>query len=191
VVAGLEVGLSVILTATGFRLGFEDDGAVGLDGREGAGFDLGFGDHVDVGCDGGGAGGVEIGDGSAVGDDLDLVEAVAVDRIGAGVLAEASLFAVIRAGEVACVGSAGDEVEELDGAAAFDVEVLDLFVGDGVGLLAGSGGSDVAAFAGYGDGLIASGDGEGEAAEVELVVDVDGDGVFARGLKPVAETKMS
>ena len=37
---------------------------------------------------------------------------------------------------------------------------------DGVGLLAGGGGGDVAAFAGDGDRLVSGGDGEGEAAEV-------------------------
>ena len=127
------------LIAAGFGLGVEDDGPVGLHGGERAGLDLRLGDHVDVGRYRGCAGSVEVGDGRSVGDDLHLVEAVAVDRIGAGVLAEASLLAVVGAGEVTGVRGAGDQVQQLDGAAALDVQVLDLLVGQGVGLLAGGG----------------------------------------------------
>ena len=180
-VAGGHVGFAVVLAAAGLGLGLEDDGAVGLDRGEGAGLDLGFGDHVDVRGDGGCSGGVEVGYGSAVGDDLDLVEAVAVDGVGAGVLAEAGLLAVVRTGEVAGVRGSGDEVEELDGAAAFDVEVLNLLGGEGVGLLAGGGRGDVVGVGRDGDGDVAAGDGERNLRQVKLVVDVNGDAVLAGG----------
>ncbi len=138
-----------------------------------------FGDHVDVGRDGGGAGGLHVGHGRAVGDDLHLVEAVAVDGKGAGVLGEAGDWRLVVAGvEVAGVGRAGDEFEQLDGAAAFDVELLDLLRSEGVALLAGGGGGDLL-FRGDGDGGRVGGDGKLEAGEVELVADVQRD-VLAR-----------
>ena len=181
VVAGLLVGFTVKMVAARFGLSVEDDGAVGLDSGEGAGLDLGLGDHVDVGRDGGGAGGVEVGHGRAVGDDLHLVEAVAVDGVSARVLTKACLLAVVGAGEVAGVGCAGDQVEELDGAAAFDVEVLDLLVGQCVRLLTGGGWRVVAGFTGHGDADIIRRDLQDDVAEVELIVDVNADTVFARG----------
>ena len=174
VITGAHVAFAVEVTASGLGFCGYNNGAVRLGGGVGRRLNFQLGDHVHIGCDRGAAGSVQIGDRGAVADDCDLVEAIAVNRVGACVLRKSGLIAIIGCRiPIACVARTRDQAQQFDGAAALDVHVVQLGVRNGVADLAGGRRRHLSGFGNNHDRGIGSGHGQRNALQLDLIVDVD------------------